>query len=74
MHLDILHVFTVSVQVGPISLQDDAKLQEENGGASYFFCLQAFNVTNTYPSDSLYCMEVTIGRLLHAILKLCLIC
>lgn len=61
MHLDILHVFTVSVQVGPISLQDDAKLQAENGGAGYFFGLQALSVTKTYPSDTLYCMEVTIG-------------
>lgn len=74
MHLDIFHVFTASTQVGLISLQDKAKLQKENGGTGYFFLLQALNVTKPYPSDSLYCMEATISRFLHAKLKLCLTC
>lgn len=60
--------------MGPISLQDEAKVQKENEGAGYFFVLQALNGTNTYPSDALHGMQVTISQFLHSNLKLCLIC
>lgn len=49
--------------------RDEAQLQKENGGAGYFFLLQALHVTNTYPSESLYCTEVTKSQFLHAILN-----
>lgn len=68
MHPDIFHVFTVSIH--PISLEGEAKLLEENGGARYFFLLQPVNVTNTHPSDSLYCMEAKISQFLHAIIRI----